>query len=45
MVPEKKEELIAEQFLRSFEEKSPLDYDILDSMFQEMKQISQTREK
>jgi len=26
---------VAEYFLRSFEEKSPLDYDILDSMFQE----------
>jgi len=28
-----KELQIAEYFLKSFEEKSPLDYDILDSMF------------
>ncbi len=35
---EKKETQIAEYFLRSFEEKSPLDYDILDSMFTEIKQ-------
>ena len=34
----KKETQIAEHFLRSFEEKSPLDYDILDSMFTEIKQ-------
>jgi len=27
-----KEDQIAEYFLKSFEEKSPLDYDILDSM-------------
>jgi hypothetical protein len=37
-----KETQIAEYFLKSFEEKSPLDYDILDSMFIELKQgISQ----
>ena len=35
---EKKETQIAEYFLRSFEEKSPIDYDILDSMFTEAKQ-------
>ena len=29
---EEKEDQIAEYFLKSFEEKSPLDYDILDSM-------------
>ena len=29
---EEKEGQIAEYFLKSFEEKSPLDYDILDSM-------------
>jgi len=29
---EEKEGRIAEYFLKSFEEKSPLDYDILDSM-------------
>jgi bifunctional DNase/RNase len=28
---------IAEYFLKSFEEKSPFDYDILDSMFTELK--------
>ena len=33
-----KEKQIAEYFLKSFEEKSPLDYDILDSMVQEIKQ-------
>ncbi len=33
-----KEAQIAEYFLKSFEEKSPLDYDILDSMFTEVKQ-------
>ena len=33
-----KEAQIAEYFLKSFEEKSPLDYDILDSMFTEIKQ-------
>ena len=38
-----KEVQIAEYFLKSFEEKSPLDYDILDSMFTEVKQeTSQT---
>ncbi len=37
-----KETQIAEHFLKSFEEKSPLDYDILDSMFIDLKQrISQ----
>ena len=35
--PEKKELKIAEYFLKSFEEKSPLDYDIIDSMYQESK--------
>jgi len=35
---EEKEDQIAEYFLKSFEEKSPLDYDILDSMFTEVKQ-------
>jgi hypothetical protein len=39
MVPDKeKEAQLAEYFLKSFEEKSPLDYDILDSMFSELKQ-------
>jgi len=33
-----KEALIAEYFLKLFEEKSPLDYDILDSTFTELKQ-------
>jgi len=32
---EEKELQVTEYFLKSFEEKSPLDYDILDSMFQE----------
>ena len=32
-----KEVQIAEYFLKSFEEKSPLDYDILDSMLTESK--------
>ena len=37
-----KETQFAEYFLKSFEEKSPLDYDILDSMFIDLKQrISQ----
>lgn len=35
MLTEDKETKIAEFFLRSFEEKSPLDYDILDSMLTE----------
>ena len=35
---EEKEDQIAEYFLRSFEEKSPLDYDILDSMPIKVKQ-------
>jgi len=34
---EEKEVWVAEYFLKSFEEKSPLDYDILDSMFVESK--------
>jgi hypothetical protein len=34
---QEKEALIAEYFLKSFEEKSPLDYDILDSMITESK--------
>jgi hypothetical protein len=43
MSPDKeKETQNAEYFLKSFEEKSPLYYDILDSMFTEIKQgISQ----
>jgi hypothetical protein len=41
-----KETQVAEYFLKSFEEKSPLDYDILDSMFTELKQeISQNTKK
>jgi len=40
---EEKEGQIAEYFLKSFEEKSPLDYDILDSMPIKIKQsISHT---
>jgi hypothetical protein len=40
---EEKEDQIAEYFLKSFEEKSPLDYDILDSMPIKIKQsVSQT---
>ncbi len=35
---EEKEDQIAEYFLKSFEEKSPLDYDILDSMPIKVKQ-------
>lgn len=35
---EEKEDQIAEYFLKSFEEKSPLDYDILDSMPIKIKQ-------
>ena len=35
---EEKEIQLAEYFLKAFEEKSPLDYDILDSMFTESKQ-------
>ena len=42
MTSEEREALIAENFLRTFEEKSPLDYDILDSMFQDMKQTPQS---
>jgi hypothetical protein len=40
MPNEEKEVKIAEIFLRTFDEKSPLDYDILDSMFKESKIIS-----
>ena len=41
MISDKEKELkIAEYFIKSFEEKSPLDYDILDSMFTEVKQES-----
>ena len=32
-----KESQIAEYFLKSFEEKTPFDYDILDSMVNELK--------
>ena len=32
-----KESEIAEYFLKSFEEKTPFDYDILDSMVNELK--------
>ena len=39
MSNEEKEAKIAEIFLRTFDEKSPLDYDILDSMFKESKII------
>jgi len=40
---EEKEDQIAEYFLKSFEEKSPLDYDILDSMPIKVKQdVTQT---
>ncbi len=39
MPNEEKEAKIAEIFLRTFDEKSPLDYDILDSMFKESKII------
>lgn len=39
MVSDKeKEAQIAEYLIKSFEEKSPLDYDILDSMLTEAKQ-------
>ena len=39
-----KEAKIVSYFLQSFDEKSPLDYDILDSMFIEEKQnISQDK--
>jgi hypothetical protein len=39
MVSDKEKEVqIAEYLIKSFEEKSPLDYDILDSMFTEAKQ-------
>ena len=40
MLIEEKEAKIAEIFLKAFDEKSPLDYDILDSMFKESKIIS-----
>jgi len=40
---EEKEDQISEYFLKSFEEKSPLDYDILDSMPIKVKQdVTQT---
>ena len=42
---EEKEEKIAEIFLRTFDEKSPLDYDILDSMFRESNNLSQLVDK
>ena len=35
LTPEEKELKVAEYLIMRFEEKSPLDYDILDSMFQE----------
>jgi hypothetical protein len=38
MSDKEKEVQIAEYFIKSFEEKSPIDYDILDSMFTEVKQ-------
>ena len=42
VLDKEKEAQIAEYLIKSFEEKSPLDYDILDSMFTELKQgISQ----
>lgn len=44
MLNEEKEAKIAEIFLRTFDEKSPLDYDILDSMFKESKIISEITE-
>lgn len=37
MTPEKETQIV-EYFLKSFEEKSPMDYDILDSMIQEIKE-------
>jgi hypothetical protein len=39
MSNEEKTEEIAKIFLRVFDEKSPLDYDMLDSMFNESKTI------
>jgi len=39
MNTEEREEIAAESILRFFEEKSPLDYDILDSMFQRINPI------
>jgi len=33
-----RESHVAELFLKSFEEKSPLDYDIIDSMISELNQ-------
>lgn len=45
MPNEEKEAKIAEIFLRTFDEKSPLDYDILDSMFKESKIILEFTEK
>ena len=45
MLNGEKEAKIAEIFLTAFDEKSPLDYDILDSMFQESKIIADLAEK
>ena len=45
MASEEKEAKIAEIFLRTFDEKSPLDYDILDSMFKESKIIADLAKK
>jgi hypothetical protein len=45
MLNEENEVKIAEIFLRTFDEKSPLDYDILDSMFNEAKIIADFTEK
>ena len=45
MANEEKEAQIADIFLRTFDEKSPLDYDILDSMFKETKIILEFTEK
>ena len=45
MANEENEAKIAEIFLRTFDEKTPLDYDILDSMFQESKIIADLAEK
>ena len=39
MISDKEKEVqIVEYFIKSFEEKSPIDYDILDSMFTKVKQ-------
>ncbi len=42
---EEKEGKITEYFLKSFEEKSPLDYDILDSMPIQLKQCVSEKTK